>query len=105
MHFIVNDKVKFLYLKCILYRFLKKVGVKVSKLFLKDYRVKNGLLQREVADVLNVSQAHYHKLEAGKSLPNSEQILHLCELFRCTPNDLFGIHGTYIVAMDELDKD
>ncbi len=77
----------------------------MSKLLLKDYRVKNGLFQREVADVLKVTQAQYHRIESGKSLANSAQILQLCELFRCTPNDLFGIHGTYIVAMDELDQD
>ena len=77
----------------------------MSKLLLKDYRVKNGLFQREVADVLNVSQSHYHKLEVGKSLPNSAQILQLCELFRCTPNDLFGFYGDYKVMMNKLDEE
>lgn len=76
----------------------------MKKLLLRDFRLKSDLLQREVADYLAVSQAHYHKLETGKSFPNSNQILKLCEIFRCTPNDLFGIHGVYEVAMDELDQ-
>lgn len=77
----------------------------MSDLLLKDFRVKNRLLQREVADVLNVTQSHYHKLESGKSLPNSAQILQLCELFRCTPNDLFGFRGVHTVVAAELDRE
>lgn len=77
----------------------------MSKLLLKDYRVKNGLLQREVADVLDVSQSQYQRLEVGVSLPNSMQILQLCELFRCTPNDLFGFRGVHTVVAAELDSE
>lgn len=77
----------------------------MSNLFLKEFRLKSGLLQREVADYLTITQAQYHKLETGKSFPNSNQILKLCEIFKCTPNDLFGVHGVFEVAMDELDQD
>ena len=72
----------------------------MSKLLLKDYRVKNGLLQREVANTLNVSQSQYQRLEVGVSLPNSMQILQLCEIYKCTPNDLFGFYGDYKVTLD-----
>jgi len=77
----------------------------MSKLLLKDFRVKSGLFQREVADRLRITQAQYHKLETGKSFPNSIQIEKLCSIFKCTPNDLFGIHGVYTVAIAELDQD
>jgi len=77
----------------------------MSNLLLKDFRIKSGLFQREVADHLQITQAQYHKLESGKSFPNSIQIRKLCELFRCTPNDLFGIHGVYSLTMNELDQD
>lgn len=77
----------------------------MSSLLLKEFRTKSQLNQREVADLLSTSQAHYHRLESGKSYPNSKQIIKLCEIFHCTPNDLFGIYGDYKVAMDELDQD
>ena len=75
----------------------------MSDLRLKEYRLAIGLSQSEIANILGVTQPHYHKLEVGKSLANSNQILKLCEVFKCTPNDLFGIKGSYIVAMDDLD--
>lgn len=75
----------------------------MSDLRLKEYRHAIGLSQSEIANILGVTQPHYHKLEVGKSLANSNQILRLCEVFKCTPNDLFGIKGSYIVAMDDLD--
>lgn len=75
----------------------------MQQLLLKDFRLKSGLLQREVADVLNVTQSNYHKLESGKSILNAKQILALCELFDCSPNDLLGFRGVHTVIMGKLD--
>jgi DNA-binding XRE family transcriptional regulator len=75
----------------------------MSHLLLKEFRDHSGLNQREIALLLNTSQAHYHRLETGKSLPNSKQILKLCEIFKCSPNDLFGFRGVHTVSMAELD--
>jgi DNA-binding XRE family transcriptional regulator len=75
----------------------------MSDLNLKEFRLKNGYSQSDIAEILGVTQPHYHKLEVGKSLANSNQILKLCDVFKCTPNDLFGIKGSYVVAMDQLD--
>ena len=77
----------------------------MSVLLLKEFRTKSKLNQRDVADLLQTSQAHYHRLESGKSYPNSLQILKLCEIFSCTPNDLFGFYGDYKVIMDQQDQD
>lgn len=77
----------------------------MSILLMKEYRLKSGLLQREVADILHVTQSNYHKLESGKSHPNSLQIIKLCEIFKCTPNDIFGVYGDYKVMMNEKDQD
>ena len=75
------------------------------ELRLKTYRLKQGLSQREVSDMMKITQAYYWKWEKGKSFPNAQQIMDLCEIFNCTPNDLFGVHGVFEVAMGELDQD
>lgn len=77
----------------------------MDKLYLKEYRLKSGLFQSQVAVLLHTSQSHYQRLEAGKSYPNSKQIIKLCEIFKCTPNDLFGFHGEYKVSMGNIDQD
>lgn len=76
----------------------------MSQLKLKEFRKKRKLSQRQVAEMLNMSQANYWRFEKGVSLPNSKQILQLSKIFDCTPNDLFGIKGSHIVAFDDLFK-
>lgn len=70
---------------------------------LKEFRRKVRLTQADVSNALNVSQSYYSRLEKGKSLPDANQILIMSKLFKCTPNDLYGIQGEYIVAMEQLD--
>ncbi|MCD4826543.1 MAG: helix-turn-helix domain-containing protein [Acholeplasmataceae bacterium] len=70
---------------------------------LKEYREKLKLSQRDIARLLDISQQGYWAWENGVSFPNGDRILQMCELFKCTPNDLFGIKGSYVVAMDQLE--
>lgn len=69
---------------------------------LKEFREKFKLSQRAMASKLNITQAAYWKWENSKSLPDAKQILQLCEIFECTPNDLFGIKGVHEVALSKL---
>lgn len=46
--------------------------------------------QSDVANELNVTQSNYSLWESGKGIPNAKQILQLCRIFNCSPNDLFG---------------
>lgn len=69
---------------------------------LKKYRTNLNLSQEDVAKHLNITQAQYSRLEKGISQANANQILLLSELFKCTPNDLFGIKGAHTVAIDPL---
>lgn len=101
----VNAKTKLYIPKMGFYSFLMKGGVYMCKLFLKEYRLKSGLFQSQVASLIQTSQSHYQRLETGKSFPNAKQIIKLCSIFKCTPNDLFGIHGIYQVAMDQTDTE
>lgn len=70
---------------------------------LKDYRTKFKYSQREIASIMGMSQANYQRLECGKSLLNAKQILFLCELYKCTPNDLLGFRGVHTVVMGKID--
>lgn len=69
---------------------------------LKEFRKKRGLTQSEVASVLELSQAQYYRLESGKSLLNSKQILKLCALYQCSPNDLLDFKSHYQIIMSEV---
>lgn len=75
------------------------------ELRLKDYRLKLGMSQREVSDMMKITQAYYWKWEKGRSFPNAQQIIDLCKIYQCTPNDLFGIHGVYGVTMQRIDEE
>ena len=76
----------------------------MNTLRLKEFRLKMNLSQREIAEMLGIAQPYYWKWETGRSFPNAKQILKFCEIFKCTPNDLFGFKGVHTVLMDELDS-
>lgn len=74
----------------------------MEKLRLRYYREKVGKSQREIAEVLNLTQQAYSTWENGSSFPNAKQIIRLCEIFKCTPNDLFGFKGVHQVVGETL---
>jgi|LSQX01.3.fsa_nt_gb DNA-binding XRE family transcriptional regulator len=43
----------------------------MTQLRLKEFRKKARMTQSDVANILNITQAQYFRLEIGKSLPNS----------------------------------
>lgn len=65
------------------------------------FRELKGLSQRDVAKILEITQASYWRLEKGISLLNSNQIVKLCDLFGCTPNDLLDFKTQYQIIMNE----
>lgn len=65
----------------------------MQKLKLRDYRKNASMTQKQVAELMNVTQSAYSLWELGKRVPDANQILRLCHIFKCTPNDLFGIPG------------
>lgn len=67
----------------------------------KHFRELKGLSQRDVAKILDITQASYWRLEKGISLLNSNQIVKLCNLFECTPNDLLDFKTQYQIIMNE----
>lgn len=69
----------------------KKESTMSNKLLF--YRKKFKLTQHQVADVMNLSQAQYQRLEKSQSVINATQIIALCELYKVTPNDLLGFEA------------
>lgn len=69
---------------------------------LKNFRIKKKLRQLDVANLLGVTQTQYHRLETGKSLLNSNQIMVLCRLYQCSPNDLLDFKSHYQIIMSEV---
>lgn len=76
----------------------------MSELRLKEYRKKLNMSQKSVAEQMNVTQQAYSYWENGTSFPNPTQIRKLCEIFQCSPNDLFGFKGVYLTVLDEIDS-
>lgn len=78
----------------------EKNGMNVLKL--KELREKNNLSQRSLAKLLDVQHMQYWRWENGLVYPNTKQLLKICKVLHCTPNDVFGIHGIHSVVFDEV---
>jgi len=57
---------------------------------LYKFRVEKDLTQRDVAKMLGVSQVCYLKWEKGKTKPNFDMALKICDLFAVPPTELLG---------------
>jgi transcriptional regulator with XRE-family HTH domain len=72
---------------------------------IRDFRVKSNMTQLEVSEILEISQGQYSYLENGKSIINARQILILCDLFKCSPNELLGFEGVHTIVAGKLDNE
>ena len=57
---------------------------------IKDFRMTKNLTQEEVADALGVQRTTVTMWETGKSVPRTELLPRLAELFGCTVDELFS---------------
>ena len=57
---------------------------------LKELRNKQGLKQKEMASILNITDKAYSSYETGYTLPPLEKIFILCEFFHVSPDTLLG---------------
>ena len=64
----------------------KKIGENI-----KQARKDKGYTQKEVANILRMTQQQYSRFENGVFELNYEQILTLCKIYDITPNDVFSI--------------
>lgn len=76
----------------------------MSVLRLKEFRKRARMSQRTLADALGMAQASYWAWEKETSLPNAKQVKKLCEILKCTPNELLDVKDKYFYAMDKLEE-
>jgi transcriptional regulator with XRE-family HTH domain len=59
-------------------------------MFIRDGRVKKGLLQKEVAAKLNISQVYYSYIENGSRNVDFPLALEICRVLELDLNDFTG---------------
>lgn len=71
---------------------------------LKEIRIKKGLFQRDIAEILGVTQsaASLYELECRKL--NQDQIVKLCLALEVTPDELLGYKEAYQQYTDYLEQ-
>lgn len=60
---------------------------------LKFFRIKNEFTQEYMSEKLEISRGAYSSYETGRSSPNIETIIRICEIMHVTPNALFDYRG------------
>ena len=55
---------------------------------LRDYRKAIGLTQKELGERIGVTSQAVNKWENGSRLPRMYDVLKICEVLGCTPDDL-----------------
>ena len=69
-----------------------KISEKIGK-NIKDARKFKGLTQREIAEMLFMTQHQYSRFENGIIELNYDQILKICEILEITPNEFFDTNN------------
>lgn len=62
---------------------------------LREYRLKSGKLQKQVAADLGIDRSRYVKWETGKSEPPAEIILRLADYYGVSVDELLGRETAY----------
>lgn len=58
---------------------------------IKDARIKNGLLQKELAMALNIDIPMYSRIECGDRLAKREQVIHLSAILNIECEELLSL--------------
>ncbi|MGN1374219.1 MAG: helix-turn-helix domain-containing protein [Bacilli bacterium] len=54
---------------------------------LKEYRIKEGFAQEEMAELLNISWHHYQRIEIVKGTPSLETFIDIIEILKITNDE------------------
>ena len=57
---------------------------------IKNFRLMTGLSQKELGDKLHKSPNVISNWEKGINSPDVDIVADLCDIFKCTPNQIFG---------------
>ena len=67
---------------------------------ISEFRSRNDLTQIQLANLINRSHRTIQSWESGKSYPNAEDVVHMCDIFGCDPNTLLGF-ASHPISADE----
>lgn len=67
---------------------------------LRDYRKANGLTQKELGARIGVTSQAVTKWENGSRLPRMNDVLKICEVLGCTPDDLVKSNAETLTAKE-----
>lgn len=57
---------------------------------LQPLRIKKGMMQKEIASLLNVTEGHYQKIEYGKINLSATTLIFLADYFQVSVDYLLG---------------
>lgn len=63
----------------------------IAQIRIKELRIDNDLLQKEVAEKCNITQRKVSFIEKGKTEPNLEDLRQLCKLFNVSADYILGL--------------
>ena len=71
---------------------------------IKELRIRAGLSQQKLADMLGVSRPTITQIEAGERKVSADELVKLSEIFNITIDYLIGLKGEPEVVLQEQDK-
>lgn len=78
---------------------------------IRKYRILNNLKQEELATMLGRSKSVISNWERGDNAPDTDMIEKLCEIFKITPNEIYGwepntiaAHSAHNLSKEEQEK-
>lgn len=76
-----------------------QIGDRIKKL-----RVEHNFSQKYMADVLNISQGYYNKIENGQANINADKLQSIADIFNIAPGELFSANDNYFTNTFEVNK-
>ena len=70
---------------------------------IREYRLKHGLTQFQLAEKLGIDDKHLSRIELGKNMPQDTVIANLAEVFGIEPKNLFEF--SYLKPSSEVRKE
>lgn len=68
---------------------------------IKNFRILRGLSQKQLADMLHKSPNVISNWERGINSPEVDLVETMCEIFNCSPNEMFGWEESKELTMIE----
>lgn len=59
----------------------------------REYRLKSGLSAQEAATEMGIGITTMFNWEKGRTKPNYEKVLKMCEMYKTDPNSLLGFEA------------